>query len=81
MQIVWIRPSNFTGGDGTQVSGQNIYLVYPLERGEGHGSDRVFVTNAKLSQWPYRPKVGDEVEVVYNRYGKVSEIVQRGGGK
>ena len=39
MQIVGIRPSNFTGGDGTQVSGQNIYFVYPLERGEGpcHG--------------------------------------------
>ena len=47
MQIVGIRPSNFTGGDGTQVSGQNIYLVYPLEKGEGHGSERVFVTNAK----------------------------------
>lgn len=81
MKIIGIRPSSFTGTDGKRVSGQNIYLIYPLENGEGHGAERVFVTVEKLSLWPYRPAVGDEVEVVYNRYGKCSEIVQRGGGK
>lgn len=81
MQIIGIRPSSFTGTDGKQVSGQNIYLTYPLESGEGSGAERVFVTREKLDHWLYRPKVGDEVEVVYNRYGKCQEIVQRGVGK
>lgn len=82
MKIIGIRPSSFKGtDDGKQVSGQNIYLTYPLESGEGLGAERVFVTVEKLSQWPYHPAVGDEVEVIYNRYGKCSGIVQRGGGK
>lgn len=81
MKIIGIRPSNFTGNDGQYVSGQNIYMTYPLENGEGMGADRVFVTSDKVSAWPYRPHVGDEVEVIYNRYGKCQEIVQLGGGK
>ena len=81
MQIIGIRPSSFTGDDGTRVNGQNIYMTYPLDKGEGMGAERVFVTNEKLVQWPYRPAVGDEVEVIYNRYGKCQEIVQRGSGK
>lgn len=81
MKIIGIRPSSFTGTDGKTVSGQNIYLTYPLENGEGCGAERVFVTRDKLERWPYYPKVGDEVEVVYNRYGKCQEIVQLGGGK
>lgn len=79
MVIIGIRPSSFKGDDGTQVIGQNIYMTYSLDRGEGDGAERVFVTNERLAQWPYRPTVGDEVDVIYNRYGKCQEIVQRGG--
>lgn len=70
MKIIGIRPSSFTGEDKTQISGKSIYLTYPLDKGEGLGSERIFVMDAKLSQWPYQPKVGDEVRVLYNRYGK-----------
>lgn len=70
MKIIGIRPSSFTGDDKSQISGRNIYLTYPLEKGEGLGSERVYVTDAKLNQWTYQPKVGDEVNVFYNRYGK-----------
>ena len=70
MKIIGIRPSNFTGADNTEISGKNIYLAYPLEKGEGQGAERIFVTDAKLNKWMYQPKVGDEVNVSYNRYGK-----------
>lgn len=70
MKIIGIRSSSFTGEDKTQISGTNIYLTYPLEKGEGFGAERIFVTDAKLAKWTYRPKVGDEVNVSYNRYGK-----------
>jgi len=78
VKIIGIRPSSFKGSDGTQVSGQNIYMTYPLDKGDGLGAERVFVTGERLGTWLYRPKVGDEVEVNYNRYGKCTEIVQLG---
>lgn len=71
-KIIGIRPSTFTGNDGKEVSGKNIYLMYPLEKGEGSGADRVFITDSKLADWPYKPTVGDEVNLEYNRYGKCS---------
>lgn len=69
-KIVGIRPSSFKGDNGEQVSGKNIYLTYPLEKGEGLCADRVFVTDGKLNEWAYKPRVGDEVRLAYNRYGR-----------
>ncbi len=70
MKIIGIRPSSFTGDDKSQISGENVYLTFPLEKGEGLGAERIFVTNSKLNKWTYQPKVGDEVNVSYNRYGR-----------
>ncbi len=70
MKIIGIRPSSFTGDDKTQVSGKNVYLTFPLEKGEGFGAERIFLTDAKLNKQEYQPKVGDEVNVSYNRFGR-----------
>ena len=76
-KIVGIRPSSFKGNDGAEVNGQNIYLTEPLDNGEGLATDRVFLTNAKLAGWAYKPVVGDEVEISYNRYGRVSGMAKK----
>lgn len=76
MKIIGIRPSSFTGEDKTQISGKNIYLTYPLEKGEGQGAERVFLTDAKLNKLTYQPKVGDEVNVSYNRYGRCDGVTK-----
>ncbi len=73
-KIIGLRDSSFKGKDGTEVNGTNIYLTYPLEKGIGEGSERVFMTEAKLCDGGYSPKIGDEVFIEYNRYGKVSAI-------
>ncbi len=70
MKIIGIRSSNFKGDNGDPVSGMNVYLTFPLEKGEGLGAERIFLTDAKLKGWTYQPKVGDEVNVSYNRYGR-----------
>ena len=70
MKIIGIRPVSFTGEDKQLVSGKNIYLTYPVEKGEGLEAERIFVSDAKLNAWVYTPKVGDEVRVEYNRYGR-----------
>lgn len=73
-KIIGIRPSKFTGTDGKEVSGTNIYMTYPLDKGTGLGAERVYITDNKLAQWSYKPVVGDEVTVEYNRFGKCSEL-------
>lgn len=74
MKVVGFRKSSFKGDDGQQVSGVNVYLTYPLDKGEGQGTDRVYLTDAKLAECGYTPKVGDEVRLEYNRWGKCSGI-------
>ena len=75
-KIVGIRPSSFKGSDGTEISGKNIYLTEPLETGEGLATDRVYVTDSKLANWTYKPTVGDEVSLSYNRFGKCNGMTK-----
>lgn len=70
MKIIGIRPSSFKGDKGETISGMSVYMTYPLDKGEGLGSERVFLTDAKVFGWTYKPKVGDEVRLEYNRYGR-----------
>lgn len=74
MTIVGIRSSSFKGNDGEDVRGKNFYFTYPLEKGkgEGEGTDRVYLTEKRLSELDFVPAIGNEVEVEYNRYGKAS---------
>lgn len=70
MKVIGIRPVPFTGDNKEQISGKNIYVTYPLDKGEGNAAERLFITDDKLNQWTYKPRVGDEVKVEYNRYGR-----------
>ena len=72
--IIGVRSSSFKGNDGAEVTGKNIYFTEPLEKGEGVSADRVFLTTDKLRKCQYDPKVGDEVHIEYNRFGKCSGI-------
>ena len=76
MKVIGIRPSSFKGSDGSEVNGVNLYLTEKLTTGEGYSADRVFVTVSKLNEWGYKPAVGDQVELSYNRYGKVGKITK-----
>ncbi len=72
--LVGIRPSSFKGDRGETISGRNICPVYPLEKSEGQGTGRVFLTDDRLLRCGYSPKVGDDVRVEYNRFGKPAGI-------
>lgn len=78
MTIIGFRPSSFKGDQGDTISGMNIYLTYPLDKGTGQGTERVFLTDAKLNNAGYIPAVGDNVRVEYNRWGKCSGIYPEG---
>ena len=76
--IIGMRSSSFTGNDGVQVTGRTIYYTEPLEKGEGLSAGHVFLTDAKLVKCAYDPKVGDDIYIEYNRYGKCSSISPEG---
>lgn len=70
MKIIGIRPSSFKGDKGEEITGKNIYMTYPLDKGTGLGCERVFLTDAKIAGWEYKPQVGHEVKLSYNRFGR-----------
>lgn len=77
MKIIGYKRSNFTSKDGNLVTGFNLFLVYPLsgEDSAGQACDRLYLTDDKLAKSGYTPHVGDEVNVTYNRFGKVAALI------
>lgn len=76
--VVGVRTINFIGKDGNPVTGKNIYFTEPLEDGEGVSAERVFLSMDKLVKCQYDPRVGDDVHIEYNRYGRCSGVYPEG---
>lgn len=70
--VIGKRPVSFKSDDGKDVIGTTLYLGYEEENVDGMAVDKVFISAAKM------PKkdivVGTEVDVVFNRRGKVEAI-------
>ena len=73
MEIIGKRPYNFTPADGNKVEGMNLFLTEPMTTpgAEGMSAERIFVSKHKLAALDFVPSVGQHVDVLYNRYGKV----------
>lgn len=75
-EIVGIESINFTSRQtGDQITGTNLFVHYPQENNrpglQGVRTDKLFVKSAiDCSMF----SVGDQVEVYYNRYGKVDSV-------
>lgn len=76
MQVVGKRPIKFNGQDGNPVSGTYLYTLCDDNYTEGKKSDKLFISDNLKSRLSYFPKVGDEICVDFNRWGKVSDITQ-----
>ncbi len=76
MKVVGIKHSPFTTKDGKDIDGYNIYATSPIpkDRGDGFTCDRLYLSADKLSRCGYKPKLGDEISVMYNRFGKPETI-------
>lgn len=59
-------------GQHVHTEGLQLYLSYELRNGVGVGCESVYINDSKLAG--YVPSIGDEVEVTYNRFGKVQGI-------
>lgn len=73
MTLVGYKKSGFTGKDGTRVDGTTLFFSDSRPDVEGVATEKVFVTKQKMGN--YVPVVGDELTILYNRWGKVVGVV------
>lgn len=75
MQILGFKRNDFTGSNGSEITGYNLYVTsYDLhgEDADGTACERVYLTDSKLGG--YTPHVGDTVDITYTRTGKPAAI-------
>lgn len=69
MKLIGIEHVTFTNSEGEEVKFDRVYLLTPIKADKGEG-DAVTTINCS----PYKTEgltIGEEVEPLYNRFGKV----------
>ena len=81
MKIIGVVETSFKPKDGDTIKGMTIYATEAIDpkRGRGESAERFFLSEAKLSTLDFTPAVGQEVEVLYNRFGKVATMKLKSG--
>lgn len=76
MKIVGTMSTSFEGKDGTRIEGMTIHTLEAIDpkRGTGEAADHFFISKAKLATLDFKPAVGQAIEVLYNRYGRIGAL-------
>lgn len=75
MEVIGFKESTFTAPDGGVYPGYKVYCRYdgtPENKITGDGVDSFFITKKKAGLWS--PALGQEIELRYNRYGKIDSV-------
>ena len=72
--VAGFRLVDFTGQDKKDVRGRTYYLSKAINTklGEGVEFEKAFFSDERLAAMSYQPAIGDQVEVLYNRFGRVN---------
>lgn len=76
-RIIGIERKSFTPKDGDRpIEGSTFHVTEKIasQHGEGCSADRFFLSKAKLGELDFVPSVGADVEILYNKYGKVRTL-------
>lgn len=75
-KIIGIALCSFKLKDGSTMEGKTIYTSTPIDpkRGQGVATEHFFLSAAKLAALGFTPALGQTVEVLYSKYGKVSQL-------
>lgn len=77
MKVIGIQTDAKFTIDGKEFRGCNLFLSYPSSGVTGVKTEKVYVDNSKACYVDaLNLKVDDEVNFLYNRYGKVDAIVK-----
>lgn len=75
MKLIGIQRVDYTNKSGYHVMGYKLHLSTPATRNDciGEITDAIFVSDSVFATCDHLA-VGDEVSIVYNKYGKVSGV-------
>lgn len=75
--VVGIRKNmSFPAKDGSEMSGLKLHLICSDDRVEGMAADSFFVSSkASCYQTAASLKPDDDIDILFNRYGKIDSIV------
>lgn len=67
---------DFKSDKGETISGKTVYYTEPLDpdRGEGRFAGKLFFSAAKLAALDFDPVVGQVVQFLYDRAGRVKAV-------
>lgn len=75
MKVIGFSDRSFTSKDtGALIEGMYIYVSFENNRTTGSACDRLYVSRHRLDESGYYPSLGDDIEPLYNRYGKITGI-------
>lgn len=73
-KVIGVRQVSFKDKETKKpIEGVTVYFSYPINKdGEGEAADKVFLSNYLIEKHGGAiPSVGDEIDLLYNKYGKV----------
>lgn len=75
-KICGIENVAFVGKDGTEVRGKRIHFTEAIaaDRGVGEAGDRIFLSAAKLVTMDFTPVVGQDIDILYDKNGRVKGV-------
>lgn len=71
-KVIGFQHQDIQFKDGRTVSGFKLHLTEPRNGVTGFAADSVFLSDAKAGD--YKPSVGDTLEIVWNRWGKIDGV-------
>lgn len=74
-EIVGIQAVDYTSRKTNQrVTGTNLFLQYEDNGINGYGTEQVYVSDRLRDGQVFQ--LGDIVQLVYNRYGRIEQIIK-----
>lgn len=75
MKVIGFSERSFTAKDtGALIEGMYIFVTFEKKDITGLACDRFFISRQRLDACGYFPSLDDEIQILYNRYGKISGI-------
>ena len=77
MEVVGFRSYSMTAKEtGELLEGVTVFCTAKDEKVTGMAMEKFSLSHEKLRKCNWTPMVGDQIELVYNKYGKVESISQ-----
>ncbi len=73
MKIIGFKKVDFTPKGEQPIKGYKVFCTLKDENTTGTSCDSFFVSDSRAAGWV--PEVGKDVELVYNKFGKIDRVV------